>query len=174
MSVWFLHKSSFFIICCYHCVILLYFALSNATLVHVFYELLSFHPVDERTDVAAVAEECSTRQVQHASWEGQTGLRLHIDTNIFHVFCAVLWNRSLPGAVAFCKKIPGSYCAYEAIDNYLFPAMDTRGPPCGQWQLTSFLTTVCAGGKRSEGQRKCVFFHVTLCTWILFLSDIIL
>lgn len=114
MSVCFIHKSSFSFIRCYHCVVLLYFALSNATLVHVLYKLLSFHPVDERTDVAAVAEESSTRQVQHASCEGQTGLRLHIDTNIFDVLCAVFMQSFVAWG---CKKILVSYCAYEATDN---------------------------------------------------------
>jgi len=53
------------------CSFLLDFTLSNATLVHVLNELLSFHPVNKWTDVPTVPEEGSARQVQHASCRGR-------------------------------------------------------------------------------------------------------
>ncbi|TNN29553.1 hypothetical protein EYF80_060298 [Liparis tanakae] len=50
--------------------VLLDVALLNALLVQVLDELVALHPVDERTDVAAVAEERPARQVDGTScWE---------------------------------------------------------------------------------------------------------
>lgn len=45
-------------------------ALLNPLLIQVLDELLPFHPVDERTDVTAVSEEGSARQVERASCRG--------------------------------------------------------------------------------------------------------
>ncbi len=53
------------------CSFLLDFTLSNATLVHVLNELLSFHPVNKRTDVPTVPKEGLACQVQHASYRGK-------------------------------------------------------------------------------------------------------
>ena len=47
--------------------VLLDVTLLNALLVQVFDELLSFHPVDQWTDVSAVAKERSARQVERSA-----------------------------------------------------------------------------------------------------------
>lgn len=73
---YFLKKSSF----------LLDFTLSNATLVHVLNELLSFHPVNKWTDVPTVPKKSSACQVQHASCRGKGGLWLNIDTKLLFWF----------------------------------------------------------------------------------------
>lgn len=39
----------------------------DSLFVQVFYELLALHPVDERADIAAVAEKCPAGQVQSIS-----------------------------------------------------------------------------------------------------------
>lgn len=46
-------------------------ALLDPLLVQILDELLPLHPVDERTDVPAVAEEGSARQVDGTACEGQ-------------------------------------------------------------------------------------------------------
>lgn len=45
--------------------------LLNSLLIQVFNELLPLHPVDERADFAAVAEEGSARQVEGTSCPGR-------------------------------------------------------------------------------------------------------
>lgn len=50
--------------------VLLDVALLNPLLIQVLDELLPFHPIDERTDVTAVSEEGSARQVERASCRG--------------------------------------------------------------------------------------------------------
>ena len=73
----------YFILCCLHFLlispsldwfssgvmlkVLLDIALLNALLIQILNELLALHPVDERTDVAAVSEEGSARQVYRTS-----------------------------------------------------------------------------------------------------------
>lgn len=54
--------------------LLLHFGLLNALLIQILDELLPLHPVDKWTDVSAVSEERSARQVKRTScWRQETG-----------------------------------------------------------------------------------------------------